>query len=32
MNSFGTITILNVVTGIAALALGAFISLKLGEE
>lgn len=32
MNSFGTITILTVVTGIAALALGVFISLKLGEE
>lgn len=32
MNSFGTITLLTVITGIAALAAGVIISLKLGEE
>lgn len=32
MNSFGTITFITIVTGIAALAVGVIISLKLGEE
>ncbi|MEY8392869.1 DUF368 domain-containing protein [Lachnospiraceae bacterium] len=32
MNSFGTITVMTVVTGVAALAVGVVISLKLGEE
>ncbi len=32
MNSFGTITLLTVITGIAALAAGVIISLKLGGE
>ena len=32
MNSFGTITPVNVLTGIVALAVGVVIALKLGEE
>lgn len=32
MNSFGTITFITIVTGIAALAVGVIVSLKLGEE
>lgn len=32
MNSFGTITVATILTGIVSLAVGVFISLKLGEE
>ena len=32
MNSFGTITIITIITGIAAFLVGVFAALKLGEE